>query len=675
MALLAMILCLTTFVACNGEQTTGTTTTTTTPAPDSGNEDPAPAPTSNYINIIANDATEYQIVYGAGASEWEKATAYEFQAAIKTMTGIEIPVVSDFEDRDISRQEKEIVIGFTNRADEYYVPAKSEYKPGLNDGYAVFIDGERFIFLASAQSGMYYALRDFIQQQFGYGLDELGQDVTKLPAVMEGGDTSIELHRAFFLGAAFNNDYYPALGTALENFKIYYDGYTWLYGRMAYALQTEIEKVTGVLVPVVPKPSREVTTEIQKDDEGNDIEVEVKINLTNYFEIAKSANYAQGNYNVTWTAADNAVQLTASTYQGWLGAIAKITNANAHGFVSLSTTPGAFNTTAVGDQASAKYTYDRDALRVMFYNVMGGNNDITLAERNYLQYKMLEQYMPDVIGLQEVDAIKRIGNGDLGSYGLADRLVKLGYAEAFDGVTALEDGTTAPSVSGTNVNPIFYNTKTTALVASGAKAFTTTDLVSYPDKWIDTDIDNTAEKADQSMSWMIFQSLEDEAYYMIVNVQFSTSKEATRAKQAQEVLDLIAEVTTMEEGKYANVTTFIGGGIFSDGDDGYELFATSEYIPMQDYDLVHNNSDIKTTVTAAPSYDATSNFVQENGDIQYVGELNGEGSEDQIFVGNLTKQSTFRVLAVVADDFTLGASDHLPVFVDYLNVEDWGPAV
>ena len=522
---------------------------------------------------------------------------------------------------------------------------------------------------------MYYALRDFIQQQFGYGLDEFGQDVTKLPAVMEGGDTSIELHRAFFLGAAFNNDYYPALGTSLENFKIYFDGYTWLYGRMAYALQTEIEKVTGVLVPVVPKPSREVTTEIQKDDEGNDIEVEVKINLTNYFEIANSANYAQGNYNVSWNSTDNAVVLTANTYQGWLGAIAKVTNANAHGFVGLGGTASSFAATATGDQTSAKFTYDRDALRVMFYNVMGGNNDITLAERNYLQYKMLEQYMPDVIGLQEVDAIKRIGNGDLGSYGLADRLVKLGYAEAFDGVTALEDGTTAPSVSGTNVNPIFYNTKTTVLVASGAKAFTNVDLVSYPDKWIDTGIDNTAEKADQSMSWMIFQSLEDEAYYMIVNVQFSTSKETTRAKQAQEVLDLIAEVTTMEEGKYANVTTFIGGGIFSDGDDGYELFATNEYIPMQDYDLVHNNSDIKTTVTAAPSYDATSNFVQENGDIQYVGELNGEGSEDQIFVGNLTKQSTFRVLAVVADDFTLGASDHLPVFVDYLNIEDWGPAV
>ena len=118
MALLAMILCLTTFVACNGgDDTTGTTTpATTTPAtPTGGNEDPAPAP-SAYINIIANDATEYQIVYGAGASDWEKAAAYEFQAAILTLTGIEIPVVSDFEDRDISRQSKEIVIGSTNRA-------------------------------------------------------------------------------------------------------------------------------------------------------------------------------------------------------------------------------------------------------------------------------------------------------------------------------------------------------------------------------------------------------------------------------------------------------------------------------------------------------------------------------------------------------------------------------
>ena len=674
MALLAMILCLTTFVACNGgDDTTGTTTPapTTPVTPDGGDKDPAPAPTSDYINIIANDATEYQIVYGAGASDWEKAAAYEFQAAILTLTGIEIPVVSDFEDCENPRQSKEIVIGFTNRADEYYVPVKSAYQPGINEGYVMFIDGERLVALASAQSGMYYAFRDFIQQQFGYGLDDFGQDVTKLPAVMVGGDTSIELHNALFFGAAFNNSFYPALGTSLENFKIYFDGTTWLYGRMAYALQTEIEKVTGVLVPVVPTPDKETSVELQEDTEtGAMKEVVTELPLTNYFQITSSSNYAQGNYNVSWDSTNNAVVLTANTYQGWLGAIAKITNANKHGYVAFGTAPGAYKTTAVGDQSSAKYTYDRDALRIMFYNVMGGDADLTLAERNYLQYKMLEQYMPDVIGLQEVDAVKRVGNGDLGSYGLADRLVKLGYAEAAD--TVVEGVAT---VSGNNTNPIYYNTKTTVLVASGAKAFATADNVNYPDNWIDTGIDNAAEKASQSVSWMIFQSLEDEAYYMIVNVQFSTTKEATRMAQAQEVLALIAEVSAMEDGKYADITTFIGGGIYGKGDNGYELFASSDYVAMQGYDLVHNNTDVKSTLTAAPSYDANSNVVQEGGNVQYVGELNGQGSVDQIFVGNLTKQSTFRVFGVIADDFTTAASDHLPIFVDYLNVEDWGPAV
>ena len=133
------------------------------------------------LELVKDGKSDYKIVYPISGNGTEKTIAGQLQTAIKRITGIELRVVSDLEFEDephTMRQEREILIGKTNRSNEYTVPAEAE---NMALGCTIFVAYERFVLLANSNRGMQEAMAQFILDQFGYDLDDYGRDVSKLP--------------------------------------------------------------------------------------------------------------------------------------------------------------------------------------------------------------------------------------------------------------------------------------------------------------------------------------------------------------------------------------------------------------------------------------------------------------------------------------------------------------
>ena len=73
------------------------------------------------LNIVGNGQTEYVIIRSQDAKKWEIEAALRFRDTLKAVTGAEIQIKDDFEREgtDYVRTEKEIIIGSTNRENEF----------------------------------------------------------------------------------------------------------------------------------------------------------------------------------------------------------------------------------------------------------------------------------------------------------------------------------------------------------------------------------------------------------------------------------------------------------------------------------------------------------------------------------------------------------------------------
>ena len=80
--------------------------------PDDTQTEAAEAP-EYFLDIFKDGATEYVLVRGDDAEEQEKTATLEFSKYFKKVTGADIQIVTDFQEKT----DKEIVIGETNRSD------------------------------------------------------------------------------------------------------------------------------------------------------------------------------------------------------------------------------------------------------------------------------------------------------------------------------------------------------------------------------------------------------------------------------------------------------------------------------------------------------------------------------------------------------------------------------
>ena len=122
-----------------------------------GTEDP-----ERLLTLVSSPGiTDYRLIRGDLAEDYEIGAAISFRKRFEELTGIGLSLDNDWERAGVSeRTEKEIVIGKTNREDEYD-PKRDELSRG---GYRVFAAGQRIVILAPDEKGMNAALDAFFEE-------------------------------------------------------------------------------------------------------------------------------------------------------------------------------------------------------------------------------------------------------------------------------------------------------------------------------------------------------------------------------------------------------------------------------------------------------------------------------------------------------------------------------
>ena len=145
------ICCIFTLAACNkgnqGAVDTGTDTE---------------VPTAE-ISLLENGSFAYRIVRGETGKNNSAAAAVELKKALKTVTGAEIDVKTDIEDKKSNDDIKEILVGSTNR--QASVAVMSEVNP---NEYVIRVAGNKIVIAGGSSEMLSLAVRQFLLNCVGY---------------------------------------------------------------------------------------------------------------------------------------------------------------------------------------------------------------------------------------------------------------------------------------------------------------------------------------------------------------------------------------------------------------------------------------------------------------------------------------------------------------------------
>ena len=589
-------------------------------------EAPAPQPVLQAnIDLIVNDVSEYRIVVSADAAEFEEDAAYKLRYVIKTLTGVELPVVED----TAPTTDREIVFGETNRKSIYTLPLD------YHDGYIVCVVGQRLIFEARDERMMNKAISGFVMEQFGVAVDS--EQIYRVP---DRNEFSIA------------SDYLLYNDTAAL-YQVVYDG-SYLQKRYSYAFYDGIKTARGytntVLVQTETNGNAPTITFCENESlESGHWQIEV-------FEDQKSLCIVARDYYGFHAASrylSKMIKETGETYPFEAGALLRGTHVEL-----LDQMEG-----------SCAYAYDRQSeYRVMFYNVLWG--DPMPQERNLLAAEAIGQYMPDVIGFQEFNAQKRTGTG-----GIPALIAGYGYTETIDplveNMKPEEDGGwgTGSGIKVTvdedtyyysyyNCTPLFYNQNTTICIDSGYH-------------WYQNQVDDSnrdvcgrEDCASKSLTWGVFESKETQERYIVVSTHMCTMSNEIRGLQAIEAVEVINGLLDTYD-----YPVFFGGDFNGYPTQKNYLYFTSEevgYLNISEKNLpTLHNSNCQTSHTD-PVYDKNKEMLV-SATYDDSGMPGGYSrSVDHIFLANEdSAQVDITVYGVVLDDVSRIASDHFPIYVDF----------
>ncbi len=557
------------------------------------------------LNIIQNGKTDYVIVRSLAAKDWEISLSKLFCDTIQTLTGVAIPIVDDFEDAAAgeTRTEKEIIFGTTNRENEYTVDYSA-----IGDGYQVFVSYERLVFASKSETGLYFAVRKFFENIFSVNIET---DTLKRLDY-----TDLSVSAKYRSVDQLKSGVVPYLDVDFGSYTVAYATGDYMQKRMALLLSDALKEKTGLKLGCV---------------ETNALS-EMSIVLHNTDADGKSLQ--KGHWELA--VSGKTIHVRASDYYGFGGVASYFKAAYKNGHYDFKdgfSEKGDYTTALTAISASTAYAYRRAGdNRVMFYNALWGNGsgdyNFPTAERNLLQAQMVAQYLPDVIGFQEMDNAKRSGEGSL-----AALLAVLGYAETVD-----------PCVDNdmkVNYTPLFYNQNTTKLIKS--------EYVWY------TAQDTGAGKMDQSskaLTWGVFENKKTGDRYIAISTHMCTRDDTVRGRQAQEAIALIAELVNTY-----HCPVFLGGDMNGTAEAAnYRAFAAAGYTDVQKTSAVTTNVN---THAPYPSYNSDLGMIRPSGTVS----LN-PNSIDHIFLAN-GESVSLKLFGVVADECTRSASDHFPMFADF----------
>ncbi len=625
------------------------------------------------LSLVLQEMTDYTVIYAAGGESWEIGFAKKLVKVIQTVTGVRLQIKSDAEVA-YAPNTKEIVVGSrgNNRAPCYR--EAFDYQ----NGYAVYVSGERLIFEANCKTGAYFALYQWVYDQFGVDMesDENALEGLAVQALLQ--------ERDYVAAKKLASSAFPYLAASDAQWKIVYDG-TYLSRCLAFQLQNELWYTAGIQLPVGKRSDAE-------SERGGYLILDTDDSLEN-----GAWHLAAQNSNIVISAGD---------YHGFTSAFSALSALrHRYGYSSIRNgfaDAGDYteNLPKAEQYQTSRYAYDRRGeYRVMFYNALWGNGsatryepdgsvwfDVPIWDRDRLQLAMVAEYMPDVMGLQEM-SMERRGYTVDGKGGWVAMLEALGYAEVVDprvknlyevgeeipGSAAFNGGVPATGYGtggGTkvtvgddtfytvyNCTPLFYNTKTTKVVEAGYH-------------WYVTQSEQSGTAASRALTWGVFESLKTGERYIVLTTHCTSHLGAYlgQAKEARAIADGLI-------GKY-NCPVFFGGDFNGNtGDANYDYLVSEEggFRSLQDWrdpetgaPIAAEYSSMSLTTHGYPMLDRENQVMMPgNADVSLSDPTEKNGNAiDQVFVDN-TDALEVQVFGVVADFCSLRGSDHLPLLVDF----------
>lgn len=416
--------------------------------------------------------------------------------------------------------------------------------------------------------------------------------------------------------------------SATQNIQIIYTSNDYMSQRYAYRLTTEVDELASATCVTAAKAS------------------------SSAMQIAVTEDESLEDGTATISVTDKKVTCTVDSYYGF-EAVVDYFNANGCLLRDGFTTTVNYLDSLSGTEKATQYAYNKSGdYRFMSYNVLWNasyyENDVLVTleqdeERGALQAEVIEQYMPDVIGLQERNSTRDE---------IATNLSALGYKEV---------SVTVNNSTKVNCTPLFYNTSTMTPV-SGKQGY-----LNYENQY---DGGDSNDQASKSLTWCIFKTTSGD-YIMAVSTHLCTQSGEVRKLQVAEAIALIDSQLT---GTYADIPVVVCGDLNSvianssstDWTYGYNDFIDGGYT-----DATLSASEFTTNIrsyTTYPEYRTFSSAIAGLSGIMHVKDESkiywdaDTKGVDHILFKNLPNSTVY---GVVVDDCTRSASDHFPVFVDF----------
>ena len=469
-------------------------------------------------------------------------------------------------------------------------------------GYSVSVVGDKLLFNSETQSGLYLAISQFVQDVFGA---EPEGELPTTPVLAE-----LLIPRNYLAVQRIQFSLFPFFDYPASDYCVVYDSAAQMQSRYAYRISEIIKTLSGESL---------INSTTVSSENGIQIVIE------------ESEALPQGDFEIT--VSEKSITLAASTYYGFEGIFRYLETAAPNGYYPFRdgfSVKGNYKDHLTKLTQSTKYAYlPTGDVRMMSYNVLWGHPDI--AARNRLQSEMIKQYMPDVLGLQECDFNNRLTNEN----NIITLLEALGYRESMN--------PEMPVYRKYNVSPILYHTATTEVLESNYHIYRNQQL---------------PKGETRVLSWAVLRNKANGKNYIVVNTHLEGGNAVVGLGQVQEIEALIQSLSQ----RYSGIPVFLIGDFnFNHSSATYSyIVKTAGYRHTRD--LATDFVSTTKSTHDCPRFDRVHGMMLPVGGIGY--DNQGQLSIDNIFLA--TGEADVRVYGCIADECTLSASDHFPIFIDFV---------
>lgn len=567
---------------------------TTGPAETTG---PA-ADVAQALQLVTNGSSDYTIYYPEGCSDELWGAAQRLATGFENYTGAVLPCTGDLLalGDEPEPDAPEILIGKTNR------PASSEAAAELgSDEYVIRVSGQRLVICGYNDTATAAAVDYFISTWLR-GNSELSYGGTGSLRFGPEDNYKFEITRSI--------QEITIAGADISEF------------RLVVPQGSGLERYVAVLLRDHLATHHGAAPEIVTDAEPATAH-EIRIGQTN----RTSTTAGDGEYRIA--VAGGSLEAVSNSTSGYVEIIQDLRN-RTFAFTNRTVTLAEGQAWG-GDDGASEDVANASDFRILYHNVWGylnASGDNPVANRAELALALYQEYLPDVLCLQEAGPAYRA------------------EAQSLFGWLATGYGEVCYADQGGSGNPIFYNRTTFELVESGyAKS----------------------RNGDKGTTWAVLRCLENGRLIAVTNSHFAANTNAGedpvlgnqyRVQDAQTVVDSRAAIAQ----KYGDIPVFSGGDFnCAPGSDPYRVLTGAGYTNVRQ--LAATASDLSPYNSSFTDlYDPELGVYELNSLHSAPG--SSQHAIDHIMVYGTPEGVSLDNYNVVTNRVACTASDHLPHFLD-----------